>query len=157
MAKAVFRIEHRLGIQAPAEVVWQVISDLPGWADWNPLYTRAEGQLRIGERLTLTEQLAGQDPQVITPTVVDWVPDAQILWQMSHGMLRRFRYLEIDKLTDEGSIFSNGEDWWGLPARFIARDRRRAIRRAFEAMNEAVRDRAHALWREQGGAPTSEP
>ena len=154
---AVFRIEHRLGVQAPAEVVWRVISDLPAWSDWNPLYTRAKGQLRIGGRLTLTEQLAGQEPRIIKPTVVDWVPDAQILWRMSQGLLRRFRYMEIEKLSDQGSVFSSGEDWWGLPARFVGRDRRRAIRHAFEAMNEAVRDRAHALWRAEGGAPTSEP
>ncbi len=152
---AVFRIEHRLGVQAPAEVVWRVISDLPAWAQWNPLYTRAEGKLRIGARLTLTEQLAGQAPRTIRPMVVDWVPDAQILWQMKQGLLKRFRYLEIEKLSDEGSIFSSGEDWWGLPARFVARDRRRVMRRAYESMNEAVRDRAQALWRAQGGTPTS--
>ncbi len=152
---AVFRIENRLGIQAPASAIWRVISDLPGWAAWNPLYTRASGQLRIGTELTLTEQVAGQDPQVITPTVVDWVPDAQILWKMSGGFIRRFRYLEIDKLTDDGCVFTNGEDWWGLGARFVTADRRRAMRRAFEAMGVAVRDRAVALWRAEGGTPTS--
>ncbi len=147
-----------MGVPTPASVVWRVISNLSGWSDWNPLYTRAQGQLRIGERLTLTEQVPGQGKRVIVPTVVDWVPDIQILWRMSQGgMLRRFRYLEIDKLSDEACIFSNGEDWWGLSARFIGKSRRRAMRQAFEAMGEAVRDRAVALWRAEGGAPTSEP
>ena len=52
-----FRIEHRLGIAVPAPVVWQVVSDLERWAEWNPLYIKAEGVLRIGTQLTLTQAL----------------------------------------------------------------------------------------------------
>ena len=157
MAKAVFRIEHRLGIAAPAHVIWQVLADLEGWGAWNPLYPKVEGKLRIGEELRVTEQLSGFDPEIITPTVVDWVPDAQIIWRMaqSFGFLKRLRYFEIDTLSDEGCIFANGEDWYGRPARYVTPAKRRAMRDAFEAMGEALSVRALAVWRDQGGAPTS--
>ncbi len=150
------RIEHRLGVPAPPEVIWRVISDLEGWSGWNPLYVKAEGALRIGSQLSLTERIEGEH-RVIAPTVVDWVPDTQILWKLSEmgGLVRRLRYLEIEKLTDEGSIFSNGEDWSGRFARFAGRGRIRLLRRAYEAMGHAVRERAIALWREEGGGPTS--
>ncbi len=157
MAKAVFRVEHRLGIPAPAHVIWEVLADLEGWGAWNPLYPKVEGQLRIGSQLTITEQFPGFDPEVITPTVVDWVPDAQIIWRLSqsYGFLKRLRYFEIEKLSEAGCIFANGEDWYGRPARYVSPARRRAMREGLAALGEALSVRALAVWREQGGAPTS--
>ena len=157
MAKAVFRIEHRLGIQAPAHVIWQVLSDLEGWGQWNPIYSKVEGKLTIGGQLVVNEQIPGLEPAQITPTVVDWVPDAQILWRMSQswGFLKRLRYFEIDKLSDEGCIFANGEDWYGRPARYVPPAKRRAMRQAFAALGEALSARALHVWRQQREALTS--
>ena len=154
-----FRIEHRLGVAAPASVVWQVVSALEQWTEWNPLYVKAEGALRIGTQLSLTQQLRDRTPSIIQPTIVDWVPDAQILWRLSQngGLIQRLRYFEIDKLSDEGCIFSNGEDWSGLLAGYVPVELRKALRAGYDAMGEAVRDRAMALWNQQGGAPTSDP
>ncbi len=154
---AAFRIEHRLGIPAPASVIWQALADLESWGSWNPLYTRAEGELRIGEPLSVLEQLPGRDSAGVTYTVVDWVPDNQLLLQAkeSAGFVRRVRYLEIEKLTDASSIFSNGEDWWGRLAGWVPRSRRRALRQGFEAMSHALSERATLLWKQQGGTPTS--
>ena len=158
LAKAVFRIEHRLGIPAPAHVVWQVLADLERWGEWNPLYPKADGKLRIGAELALTEVLPESEPAEITATVVDWVPEEQILWRLSQsrGFLKRLRYFEIEALSREGCIFANGEDWYGRPARKVPRERRRAMREAFAALGEALSARALASWREQAGAPTSQ-
>ena len=150
MARAVFRVEHQLGIPAPAEVVWKVLADFEAWGRWNPIYPKIDGKLAIGSELSITEALPGLDPVQITTKVVDWVPDTQILWRMSQswGLLKRLRYFEIDKLSDEGCIFSNGEDWYGRPARYVPLGRRRAMREGFEALGEALKARALAVWRE---------
>jgi hypothetical protein len=105
------RVEHRIGVQAPAEVIWECIADISRWPEWNPLYPKAEGQLRIDTKLELTQALPGEKPRVIRPTIVDWVPNEQILWRMRSwaGMLRSIRYIEIEALTETGCIFSNGE------------------------------------------------
>jgi hypothetical protein len=140
-------------------VVWQVVSNLEGWPGWNPLYVKADGVLRIGTQLTITQTLKGLPDTVIQPTIVDWVPDNQILWRLSErgGLVQRLRYIEIDKLSDEGCIFSNGEDWSGPLAGFTPGELRRALRAGYEAMGEAVRDQSLKLWQSQGGKPTSEP
>ena len=49
-----FPVEHRIGIQASAETIWDLIYDLAGWSAWNPLYPEASGDIRIGSTLTLT-------------------------------------------------------------------------------------------------------
>src|SRR5690606_32818798 len=68
------RIEERIGVQAPASVIWEVIADLPRWAEWNPTYPKAAGELRLNSLLTLTLALPGEEPEEIQPKLLDWVP-----------------------------------------------------------------------------------
>ncbi len=137
------KIEHRLGIPAPAEAIWAAIADIAAWPTWNPLYTKAEGALRIGAPLVLEVALPGQKPRVIRPTVSDWVPNEQILWKLSMlgGLIKSIRYLEIEQLTESGCIFSNGEMFDGLLGPTIARRMRGPLRAGFAAMGEAVKAR----------------
>lgn len=150
------KLEHRLGIKAPASVVWEIISDLPAWPEWNPIYPEAQGVIGFGEALTLTLALPGRKASVIRPRVLDWAPDEAIHWKLSMlmGLVDTTRYLEIEKMSETGCIFSNGEIFDGVLGPRIARAMRRSIREGFAAMGEAVRDRAEARWREAAGAPT---
>lgn len=148
-------VEHRIGVQAPAEVVWEVVSDFESWKDWNPLHRKAEGQLKIGTILTLEQHLPGEPPRVIQPIVQDWVPYEQLHWRSSRlgGFVTAIRYLEIESMGDTNSTFSNGELFMGLLLRFVGREERRKLKAAFTEMGEAVRDRAEAIWSERQKAP----
>ncbi len=104
------------------------------------MYPRVSGRLQIGAPLTLTEVIPGDAPQDLTAQVVDWVPDAQIIWTLkAGGFVRRIRYFELQTLTDEGCVFSNGEIDEGLGARFISKDLKRAMRQGFTEMGEAFK------------------
>jgi hypothetical protein len=135
------RLEHRIGVRASAAEIWRVLAHLEGWSAWNPMYPKARGTLRIGAKLNLTEAVPGQPPDEITPEVVDWVPDTQILWRDKTlgGLVRRLRYLEIEKLTDEGCIFANGEVYEGLGVRFMSKGLKGALRRGFAGLGEALK------------------
>jgi hypothetical protein len=149
-------VEHRIGVQAPAEIVWEVVSDFSTWPAWNPLYRKAEGQLKIGTALTLEQHLPGEPAKVIAPIVQDWVPFEQLHWRSSRlgGFVTAIRYLEIENMGEANATFSNGELFMGLLLRFVSRDERRRLRAAFTQMGEAVRDRAEALWSERGKTPS---
>lgn len=143
------KIEHRIGVQTPPDVIWEIVSDLPGWSAWNPLYPKAEGQIAFGAVLTLELALPGRPPRTIRPTVRDWTPNEQIIWTLSMfgGLIRTTRYIEIEALSETGCIFSNGEIFEGPLVRLLPRSLRRAIKAGFTAMGETVRDRAEAGWR----------
>nr|WP_295111952.1 SRPBCC domain-containing protein [uncultured Caulobacter sp.] len=149
-------VEHRIGIQAPAEVVWDVVSDFATWNEWNPLYRRAEGQMKIGTALTLEQHLPGEPAKVIAPIVQDWVPYEQLHWRSTRmgGFVTAIRYLEIENMGEASSTFSNGELFMGLLLRFVSRDERRKLKAAFTEMGEAVRDRAEAIWAERQKTPS---
>jgi len=44
-----FVIDKTLEINAPAAIVWEVISDLPRYAEWNPFCVECSSTLRPGD------------------------------------------------------------------------------------------------------------
>ena len=68
------RIENRVGVQAPAAVIWQAIYEVSRWHEWNPLYPQAGGQIRMGGPLDLTLAAPDQPPQQIQPVVLEEIP-----------------------------------------------------------------------------------
>jgi hypothetical protein len=151
------KIEHRIGVQAPAQTIWDLVSDIEGWGRWNPLYPKASGVLRIGARLSLTVALSGRPSREIEPVVLDWVPLEQIHWRTSSlgGLVRTIRYIEIEALSEAGCLVSNGELFDGLLGPRVMRRLKGPLRQGFTAMGEAIKAHAEAAWRAGAGAPTS--
>lgn len=146
-----YRIEHRIGVAAPAEVIWDILADVPGWEAWNPLYSSASGTIRIGEVLNLTRVLRGQKPEAIAPRVLDWVPLEQLHWYSTagNGLLKALRYIEIEQLDEASCIFSNGELFSGLLGPFAAKRLKGELRAGFAAMGEAMKAQAEAAYAKQ--------
>ena len=151
------RIEHRIGVKAPAAPIWEMINDINGWSAWNPLYPRAKGVIAFDAKLDLTVAIPGESPREIHPTIVDWTPNEQIIWRLSMlgGLIRSTRYIETETLDNGNVIFSNGEIFEGRLLWLIGRQRQKAIKAGFVAFGEAVRDRAEAAWNERAQRATS--
>jgi hypothetical protein len=79
-------MESEVTVDAPVDVVWQVVTDLEGYERWNPLVTRAAGDLRVGGELDLRLELPDGETDEITPEVVILRPDRKLRWQ-SHRVL----------------------------------------------------------------------
>ncbi len=146
-----FYIEHRIGIGASPEVVWAILSDIEGWPTWAPHYRRASGNLRIGDLVVVEQALQGEEPETLNYRVLDWAPDIQIHLQtrLCGGLFSTTRYMEIDKLSEVGCVFGNGEIFRGLLTRFFPRRLKGAIRQSFVEMSEALKVKAEAVWAEQ--------
>lgn len=149
-------VEHRTGVQAPAEIVWEVISDFTSWSDWNPIHPRIEGELRIGTPLTVEVVLGEGQASTIQSVVQDWVPFEQLHWRTRRlrGFVTAIRYLEIENMGPANATFSNGELFMGPLVRWVSRDERRRLRAAYTRMGEAVRDRAETIWSQRQKNPT---
>jgi hypothetical protein len=145
----VFKVEHRVGVPASSKAIWDVISDLGRWNEWNSLYPEIRGLLRIQQQLAIGEAFPGQPDRVIRPMVVDWVPNEQILWALSEqgGLVKRIRYIEIEHLNDNDSncILSNGEVYDGLLGPMVGQKRRRWLRKGFEQLNADIVARVEAV------------
>jgi uncharacterized protein YndB with AHSA1/START domain len=60
-------IKTEIDIQAPAETVWEMLSDVDAFPSWNPFITRLEGELRVGGRFAVTIEPPGGRPMTFVP------------------------------------------------------------------------------------------
>ncbi len=67
----------RSHIQAGAETVWKLLTDVEGFRRWNSTVTGVEGQIREGERLRL--HVPGTS-RTFAPKVSDVVADQRMTW-----------------------------------------------------------------------------
>lgn len=135
-------------VDAPPEIVWNVITDLPRYQDWNPFITELAGDLRVGGRLRATFSLAGRKPRTFMPTVTILEPGQQLTWLGRPAIPRMFdaeHTLAVES-ADSGTAFIHTEHFRGvLPpvmGRLLA-----ATHDAFVAMDSALARRAQALAR----------
>lgn len=150
-------VEYRTGVQAPAEIIWEVIADFASWKDWNPVHPRIEGEMRIGTSLVVDLVPVADGPvTTLTPVVQDWVPFEQLHWRTSRlgGFVTAIRYLEIENMGPTNATFSNGELFMGPLVRLVSREERRRLRVAFTRMGEAVKTHAEAIWSQRQNTPT---
>ena len=143
------RIEHRIGVAAPAEVIWDLVFDVEAWPSWNPMYPEARGRIAIGDTLQLTEKLDGWKSRQVQPVIVDWEPNNQIVWRAGGMLARCVRYIEIEALAETGCIFANGAFFHGLLGEPEAKSHRRAIHGAYEGFGQAVKRIAEERWAER--------
>lgn len=148
------KLERRIGINAPDEVVWEILSDVERWPEWNPMYASARGVIRIGDRWTLERTLRGRPVETINPVILDWAPYDHIHWRMdmARGWARSVRFFEIEKMGAESIIYATGEIFDGWLGGSFARKLRNPVLEAFEAGNEALKARAEAIWKERQGS-----
>jgi hypothetical protein len=137
-----FKVEHRVGVPATSKAIWDVLSDLGRWPEWNSVYPEVVGLLRIQQKLGIKEMFPGQPPRTINPMVFDWVPNAQIIWVHTEmgGLVKRIRYIEIEALNEEDTscILSNGEIYDGLLGPMVGKRKRRHLRAGFEKLNHDI-------------------
>jgi hypothetical protein len=141
-------IEHCVDIAAPAEVAWELVSDLQGWSQWNPLYRQAGGSLEVGETISMIVTIPGTRPVDIRPKVVAAVANELVHYQEISlgGLLRGTRYIEIERSGTPGCHVLNGEIMGGLLGRLMAHAAGDRVRMGLEMMSEALKKVAEARW-----------
>jgi hypothetical protein len=140
------RIEKRIGIRASTDAIWDVISNLRGWNDWNPVETDVEGAIAFGGQMGLTETIEGLAPRKVVARVVEWQPYAQLVWSENRGLwFRAMRYFEIEQLEQPGScIAANGIVFSGLRGEMYFDRNRTRLRHSVDAIAEAWKAAAEA-------------
>jgi hypothetical protein len=71
---------NEIEIQSTPERVWEILTDLGKYPEWNPLLCRAEGRLAVGEKTFLTTRSASNDMNLLC-TVTTLEPIRQFSWK----------------------------------------------------------------------------
>mgnify|MGYP001828846700 FL=1 len=63
------RIETEVDIAASPETVWEVLTDLDRYEEWNPFVTSSKGRVAVGETLRNRLEPPGGRAMTFTPRV----------------------------------------------------------------------------------------
>jgi len=138
-----FRVKNKIGVPATSDALWEVLADLDGWARWNPVFIEVQGALGIGAPLNMVERVDGVGERRVQARLGDWVPYSKLVWAERRGwQFTSTRYVVIEEMAPGSCIVTNGEIFGGMRGESFFMKHRRALRRACEAMNEALRDQA---------------
>ena len=139
------RIEKRIGVRAPTDRIWEVISDLSAWDRWNPVETGVEGTIAFGGAVALSEAVPGLEERRVSARVGDWQPLAQLVWAENRGLwFRSLRYFEIEELAPGSCIVANGFIFSGLRGEMFFDKHRRRLRQAVDIVAEGWKVAAEA-------------
>ncbi|CAN5705223.1 hypothetical protein BH23CHL7_BH23CHL7_20790 [soil metagenome] len=149
-------IRSSIEIDAPLELVWQVLTDFASYPEWNPIVRRLQGKPRAGGRVTITSQPPGARALVHRPRILSWEPPHELRWRTTVLSQRLFTGEHGFRLEANGGgrvRFVQDETFRGLLVPIYSRLRLSATRRGFSQLNEALRERAEALAGAEAGAP----
>jgi len=140
-------------IDAPASVVWDILTDLPRYGEWNPFCIKAESTLEIGAPIIMhltnfwsqdiainTEYVCANDPERLLSWKLDWVPE----WPYA---ARRDQI--ITALAPDRCSYRSINAFFGDTGTHVMRFAGPWVKAAFDNTANALKARAEAIWVDQ--------
>ena len=136
-------ITRTVELDAPPQQVWEVLTDTPAHADWNPFITRMDGDLEVGRRIEVRIAPPGGKPMTFRPTVTDVEPAHRLAWLgrfLLPGLFDGAHSFTLEPLAEGRTRLTQSETFRGLLPAFSGGLLQRT-EAGFDAMNEALRQR----------------
>ena len=135
-------ISKEIEINAPAEKVWQVLTDFAHFPDWNPFIREIIGSVVEGSRLEIHISTSSGKNRTYKPTLTKIDPNHELRWYgkgLLPGLLNGERIFTIEELAQNHVRMIHREIFTGLGA-FLTGDRMdKDIHHSFEEMNNALK------------------
>ena len=141
------RLHTEIEIAAPIDAVWETLTDLAAYRDWNPFVVSADGRAEVGERLTNRLQPPGGKAMTFKPTVTVVEPTVAFEWLGRLGLPGIFdgrHRFDLAPSEDGGTLVTQSEQFDGILVRFTRRSLDTRTIAGFEAMNAALKARVEA-------------
>lgn len=142
-----YELHTEIAIEAPDEVVWDVLVDLDRYPEWNPFVVESIGRVEVGERLVNRLQPPGGKAMTFKPTVSEVVPNRSFEWLGRLGVPGLFdgrHRFELRPTASGGTTLVHTEQFDGVLVRLMRSSLDTRTAAGFEAMNEALKTRAEA-------------
>lgn len=140
-------VSSEIEIAAPAGPVWDVLTNMERYPEWNPFIREINGTLQVGERLNVRIQPPGGRAMTFRPTVRAFVPERELAW-LGHlvipGLFDGEHRFSIRPLEQDRVRFRQAETFRGLLVPLTQSMLSRTAH-GFEAMNHALKERAESV------------
>jgi hypothetical protein len=144
-------IDTQIDIAASASLVWQLLTDFPKYADWNPFITGIEGRPEMGARLRVRICPPGRSAITFTPTILAATREWELRWRSRRIVPGFFDSEHSFQIRTHGLFcrFHQSERFTGIMVTLVGDDVFDAMQQGFEQMNAALKLRAEAISKQQ--------
>lgn len=146
MLAAVRTLQH-LEIEAPAERVWEVITDLDRYPEWNPFVVACRSSLAVGAPIEMRVHVFRSFAQPQRETIFEHVPGRRLCYGVPMGSLGALASRRCHHLEPRGAHTHYVSEFelrgWMAPVVRLLLGRRLAA--GFAAMSAALKARAEAM------------
>lgn len=107
---------NEIELEATTEHVWQVLTDLGKYSEWNPLLYQGVGKVEIGETVEVSAKTASKDMKFICK-VTEVEPYRKFAWKFHviHPFLfRGLHIFQIEPINEHTVRFIDREQFEGL-------------------------------------------
>jgi hypothetical protein len=139
------QITTEIEIQASAERVWAILTDLAGYSAWNPLIREARGTLTVPGRLELHIAAEGLAARRVEVELLAVEPNRELRWLGRLGLPRLLdgdHQFVITPLGTGRVQVVQQESFSGLLVPLVARWLIPNMAKAFKRMNDALKQRS---------------
>jgi len=107
-------------IHAPTMTVWAHLTDADRFPEWEPNVTRIDGQIALGEKITVHTSFS---TRAFPVTVSEFLPGKRMVWSsaMPLGLFRGARTFTLEALGDDQTRVTTREEFGGLLLPLIGR------------------------------------
>ncbi|MDH5545479.1 MAG: SRPBCC domain-containing protein [Gammaproteobacteria bacterium] len=108
-------------INAPTEKVWEILTNISDWHQWNTTIENVAGSVSPGSKVTVRAK--AMPDRAFPLTVSDFTPNKSMVWSggMPLGLFTGKRTYTITSAENNATIFSMSENFSGLLAPLITR------------------------------------
>lgn len=143
-----FEVRADILIDAPPRMVWEVLTNMKDYPNWNDQLEFLGGQPSKGERVRLRLSVEGADPYQFTAVINHWEPAKTFGWIARTGMPGIFDGEHLFELQDKNgkTQLVNREIYQGILAPIIQRQpMMKNAPAGFEKMNQQLKEHTETL------------
>ena len=147
-----FVIDATLDIDAPAELVWNVITDFSRYAEWNPFLRACATTLKPGDPIDLQVQLLGPKPRPQREWMRTHTPGREFSYNMKPaplGALRSGRSHTVTPLGAGRSRYQSHFELAGWMQPLVRGLLGAKLEQGFAGMTDGIKKQAELLYRQQ--------
>jgi hypothetical protein len=145
-------LHTQIDIEAPAERVWDALTNIAEYPTWNPFMPHRAGTIAPGERLEIRIEPPGGAAMTFRPTVLVVEPGRELRWVgrlLFPGLFDGEHQFAIHPLGPGRVRFVQQERFTGVLVPLFARNLNDHTLPGFNAMNAALKARVEAAVRNQ--------
>jgi len=138
-------LETEIEIRASAERVWELLTEFASYPRWNPFVRSIEGELIVGQNLSVFIQPPGSGGMRFRPTLLAVSPTRELRWKgkfLLPGVFDGEHYFKLETAPSGDVLFRQGERFTGLLVPLFRKSLDGATKQGFIAMNQALKREA---------------